>query len=145
MSGYIVYFTRSGNSKRIAESIAKSTGYELVTLSDDMNWNGLFGYLKAGFYTMKDRQVAIKTSVEIPADAKVVVVSPLWAGGAAQAARQFLATRPVNKTSLILSSNASVAANLPNRENYVFVGDVVKKLGNEQQIVTAISKRLNDK
>ena len=144
MNGYVVYFTRSGNSKRIAESIAKDTGYTVVTLSDDMNWTGLLGYIKAGYYSMKDKQVAIKTSLDIPADAKVVVVSPLWAGGAAQAAKQFLATRPVNKTSLILSSNASVAAKLPNRENYYFVGDVVKKLGNEQQIVSAICKRLND-
>jgi hypothetical protein len=144
MSGYVVYFTRSGNSKRIAESIAKNTGYELVTLSDNMDWNGLLGYLKAGYYTMKDKQIAIRTSIEVPADSKVVVVTPLWAGGAAQAARQFLATRPVNKTCLILSSNASVAAKLPNRENYLFVGDIVKKLGNEEQIVSAISKRLVD-
>lgn len=143
MTGSVVYFSRSGNSKRVAEQISTKLGFELIALDDQMNWNGFIGYMKAGYYTIKNKPVPMTLSSQLSDEAHLIVVSPLWAGGPAQVVRQFLTDRPLDTISLVLTSNASVANNLPNRDKYAYVGDIVKKMNNEQMIVGAVVKRFS--
>ncbi len=50
MSKYgVIYFTRTNNSKRVAEKIADRLSCEVVQITDNINWQGLFGYIKADF------------------------------------------------------------------------------------------------
>lgn len=56
----IVYFTRTGTSKRVAEKITKLLSCGIVQIEDNINWKGFFGYLKAGFYSSTNRNVAIE-------------------------------------------------------------------------------------
>ena len=144
MAGYIVYFTRSGNSKRIAEALSKQTGYELVELTDGMDYHGVFGYIKAGYYATQNKPLDVKLSKEVPVDANIIVVSPLWAGGVAQPTRLFLRTRQPKNTSVLITSKGSVAKKLERRNDFYFVGDIVDRLNNETQILGAISKRIKE-
>ncbi|MBC7960795.1 MAG: flavodoxin family protein, partial [Vallitaleaceae bacterium] len=41
----VVYFSRTGNSKRVAEKIAQKIGSHVSVLTDDKNWKGLLGYI----------------------------------------------------------------------------------------------------
>ena len=143
MTGSVVYFSRSGNSKRVAEQISTKLGFELIALEDQMNWNGFLGYMKAGYYTIKNKPVPMTLSSQPSDTSNLIVVSPLWAGGPAQVVRQFLDEKPLDTISLVLTSNASVANDLPNREKYAYVGDIVKKMKNEEMIIGAIVKRFS--
>lgn len=143
MTGSVVYFSRSGNSKRVAEQIASKLNFTLIALEDQMNWNGFIGYMKAGYYTIKNKPVPMSLSPQITDKTNLIVVSPLWAGGPAQVVRQFLNEQPIESVSLILTSNASVANDLPNRDKYAYVGDIVKKMNNEQMIIGAVIKRFS--
>jgi len=47
--GIIVFVTRTGNSRKLAEMAAKETGFPLHEVQDLVNRNGLWGWAKAGF------------------------------------------------------------------------------------------------
>jgi hypothetical protein len=136
----VVYFTRSQNSKRIGQKLAKSLDCSLVELKDDKDWSGLWGYMKAGFYTIKNKDVTISLSESIDSSEDVVLVAPLWAGGPAQAARRFIESRD-NKITLVLSSQASVfEKNI--FKNVLSITTIPSKKGNEDSIVSSISEKL---
>jgi len=52
----VVYFSRSNTSKRIAEGISKKLNCSIVQVTDDKNWDGLFGFIKAGFYSSTNKR-----------------------------------------------------------------------------------------
>jgi len=54
MSKAIVYYSRSGNSKKVADILAQELGVDPIRIVSDMNWKGLFGYMKACYYSMSE-------------------------------------------------------------------------------------------
>lgn len=107
MSYKVVYFSRSGNSERIAKKIAKELSTEVIKISDDMNWNGLLGYIKAGYYSVKNKEVDIKINGKIDFSDEIILVSPIWAGGLASATKSFLKKFSPNKIHLVVTSKGS--------------------------------------
>lgn len=106
--GYkIVYYTRTGNSKRIAEKISKVIEGEVIQITDQMNWTGFFGYMKAGYYSTKDKPVKIEVHGEIKKDDTIILVAPLWAGGIAPACRSFSKQYSFERINLVVSSLGS--------------------------------------
>lgn len=89
MNWVIVYFTRTGNCERIAKRLAEMTAYPLIRLTDDVNWSGVFGFIKAGFYALTGKRTNIKLEGELNAD-RIVLITPIWAGFITPAARSFL-------------------------------------------------------
>jgi len=76
----VVYFTRTGVSKRVAEKIANKLSCELVQITDNMNWKGIFGFIRAGRYAMKEKAVKIEIHGSFGSSEGLIVVTPLWAG-----------------------------------------------------------------
>ena len=98
MSIQVIYFSRTGTSEGIAKDLAMHLDLELYQLQDDMNWRGIWGFLKGGYYAAKNKPVTYRLfnvdkgkvdSLYKPADV-MIIVTPLWAGGAAPAARTFI-------------------------------------------------------
>lgn len=139
----IVYFSRSGTSKKIAEKIAQQLGAPLVELSDHKNWKGLIGYIRAGYYSMMNKDLVIHTSEPIAFDEEIVLVAPLWAGGVAQPARVFLRDKDLKKVSLLITSLGSKAKLDRPREVYGFVGDLVAKEKNEDVVIKSLLAKLS--
>lgn len=139
MNYKVVYFTRSGNSKRIAEKIAGKLSCDIIQITDNMNWIGVFGFLKGGYYSSKNKDVEIKTSKNIEAYDELVVVSPLWAGGVVPAVKVFLKTVPQDKVNLVITSSGS---NIKNRSGYKSVSDIVKSRNNEDVIISNLLSSL---
>jgi len=59
MNYKVVYFTRTGNSKRVAEKIANKLSCETIQITDNINWKGILGFLKGGYYSSKNRNVGV--------------------------------------------------------------------------------------
>jgi len=139
MSYKVVYFTRTGISRRVAEKIARGLDCETVEMKDDMNWNGIFGFIKGGYYAAKDKPVTMRLEKEVEPGDQVVLVSPLWAGGLAPAAREFLKGFPKEQVHLVVTSGGNT---INKTAGYQSVTNVIKNLKNEEEVLEELMGRL---
>jgi hypothetical protein len=107
MKNTVLFFTRTGTSKRIAEKVAKSLGEKPIEITDDKNWSGILGFIKGGYYSAKGKSINIKVNGDMGDAERYIVVSPLWAGKPAPAICEFLKQVPLNKVYLIITCNGS--------------------------------------
>jgi len=137
----VVYFSRSNTSKRIAEGISKKLNCSIVQVTDDKNWDGLFGFIKAGFYSSTNKKVEIKINGTLDNVDEYVVVTPLWAGGIAPATKVFLETVPNEKVHLVVSS---LGNHVKDRSGYKSVSDITRSERNEELVINDLVKKLGN-
>ena len=79
MTYLVVYYSRTGNNKTIAESIANKLSAELDEIVDKKNRQGKLNWLKAG----KDSRSGALTEIEYhknPQDYDTIIIgAPIWA------------------------------------------------------------------
>lgn len=133
MNYKVIYFTRTGTSRRVAEQIANKLSLEVIEITDNMNWKGIFGFIKGGYYASKNRDVEIRIPKNLDDADEIIVVTPLWAGKVAPAINTFLKTKALDKIHLVVTSSGS---NLKDRSGYKSVIDIVKNKNNEEVIIS---------
>jgi flavodoxin len=108
MEPRVLYFTRSGNSERIAQKIADRTGCGVSRITDDKNWKGLIGFLRGGSYAARQKTTnpQITPEAHLSDFSRVVIVGPVWAGKAAPAVYSLLLKEKeqLHKVCLVLTS-----------------------------------------
>lgn len=139
MSYKVVYFSRTGTSKRVAEKLANKLSCDIVEITDNMNWNGFLGFMKGGYYSSLNKPVDIKLSKKLETGDELILVTPLWAGGLSPAARGFLRTVSMEKLHLVVTSNGS---QLKQPSGYKSVSNVVRNNKNEDQVIDELVKKL---
>jgi flavodoxin len=143
MKSAVLYFSRSGNSKRVAEKIADRLGVKSIEITDNKSWGGVLGWIKAGYYASFDKSVDIKVNGSIEGIEQFIVVSPTWAGGPALAVRQLLKKIGSDKAYLVMTSDGSDFKNsLEKYEGKIgklkgYFG-IIKRLKNEEVIIEEI-------
>lgn len=87
-----VYYSRTGNTKRAMEEIARALDAELAELSDGVDRSGVGGWLRSGLDAVRRSSPKVKFKTKWPlSDYKLVIVgSPVWAGRCSAPARGFL-------------------------------------------------------
>ena len=91
MKTLVVYYSRTGNTKKIGAEVAAALGADVEELMDGKNRTGPIGFVMSGREAMKKEPVALKPLDHDPADYDVVVVgSPIWAGTICTPVRTFL-------------------------------------------------------
>jgi hypothetical protein len=143
MKTVVLFFSRTGNSERVATKIASGLGVTPLQITDDKNWSGIWGYLKGGYYASSNKSVNIKVNGNFEEADQYVVISPLWAGGPAPSIRAFLKKVPVNKVNLVITCKGSNIENaLTKYENKVGklkgTFGIVERLNNETQRIEEI-------
>ena len=139
MERKVVYFTRTGTSERVAKKIAARLSCECLQITDNINWQGPVGYIKAGYYSSSNRRVGIKLSGEVGTPVELIVVSPLWAGGLPPATRVFLESVALDTVHLVVTSNGST---VKQRSDYKSVSDITRNENNEDTVVDKLVERL---
>ena len=87
----ISYFSKTGNNKKTAEFLKKLTDADLEEIVDIKKRHGVWGLMSSGFGGAFKSKTNIKPTKLDPADYDLaIVLSPLWAGGVAPAARTYL-------------------------------------------------------
>jgi hypothetical protein len=137
----VLFFTRSNTSKRVAEKIAKKLSCEAIQITDNKNWQGFLGYMKAGFYSSIKKPVEIEILGKVKAADETILVTPFWAGGLAPAAQAFLKTISLDKVHLVVTSNVS---HLNNRSAYKSVSDIVKNNKDEDLVIDSLVSSLKN-
>lgn len=119
----VYYFTRTGDSKKIAESIAQQTGGTCFAVTDGRNWNGAAGFLRGGFEASREKQQP--ASYEKPQDGDTIYLCfPVWAGKFPPAVRTFLAE--VGRARII-AVPSSMGSRLSDQAGFARVIEVIGK------------------
>jgi flavodoxin len=93
MKALVVYYSKSGTTKKIAERIAKKVNADIEALVDKKKRSGLIGWLVAGRDGMKKNATEIASVKYDPANYDIVIIGgPLWGfNSVAPATRTYLA------------------------------------------------------
>lgn len=139
MNYKVVYFSRTGKSNRVAKKLADNLSCNFIQITDNINWNGIFGFFKGGYYSLFDKDVDININGDIDTSSEFILVSPLWFGRISPAARAFFKKIPKNKIHLVMTSNGST---LKNRSGFKSVSDIVGTKKNEDNIINDLIDKL---
>jgi len=87
----VVYYSRTGTTKKIAEIIARELNSDTEEIIDLTNRSGAIGWLKAGRDAMKENLTEIKEIKKNISNYNLIIIgSPNWGGAIAPGVRTFL-------------------------------------------------------
>lgn len=81
MKSLIVYYSRTGNTKNIAETICRKLGADIEEIIDHKNRKGFFGFLLSGNEAFLKKTVPIEElKNDITQYDLLIIGTPIWAG-----------------------------------------------------------------
>jgi flavodoxin len=87
----VVYYTRTGTTKKVAEAIADYLKCEIEEIIDTKNRKGIFGWLRSGADATKERLAVIKDIKHNPASYDMVIMgTPVWGSNLTPAIRTYI-------------------------------------------------------
>ena len=90
MRPLVVYYSRTGNTRFVAEKVAEHLGAETCEVVDLKNRKGRLALLTCGYAAIRKKLTDIEVSKTIDDYDFIIVGSPVWAGKIAPAARTFI-------------------------------------------------------
>ena len=91
MKALVVYYSRTGNTKHVAEMIAEELKADLEELVDKRGREGFLRYLRSGRDAIREKTTELKSLQHQPGDYDLIFVgTPVWASRPAPAVRAFL-------------------------------------------------------
>jgi flavodoxin len=96
MKTLVIYYTRTGNAKFVAETIAAELGADIEEIVDLKNRQGKLSFMSAGRDAMRGKETEIAQTKRTPTDYDLIIIGqPVWAGNPTPAIRTY-----VNKNDL---------------------------------------------
>jgi flavodoxin len=91
MKTLVVYYTRTGNSKFAAETIAAKLGADMEEVVDLKNRQGKLAYMSCGRDAMSGKETEIAPTKRGPADYDLIIIAqPVWAWSPTPAIRTYV-------------------------------------------------------
>jgi len=91
MKSLVLYYSRTGNTRRVAKKIASLLGAEEEEIKDVKKRSGFLGYVGAGIDALFSKPTQIAPLAHNVADFDLIVIgTPVWAGRMTPAVRTFL-------------------------------------------------------
>jgi flavodoxin len=92
MRSIVIFYSRTGNTQFVAETIASIWGSELIPLKDKKKRSGVLGWLLSGRDAYLERQTEIEqVNVDLEKYDIIFLGCPNWASNLAPAIRTFIA------------------------------------------------------
>ena len=105
MRKLIVYYSRTGRNRILAEELQKAIGADIEEIVELKNRQGTWGYLMGGLDSFLRLKTKIKTGEVDPSDyALTIVVAPVWLFRIPPAVRTYLTINKANFRKLALLS-----------------------------------------
>ena len=152
MKSLVVYYSRTGNAKFVAETVAAELGSDIEEVVDLKKRDGKLGWISASRDASGGKQTEIAPTTKNPKDYELVVIgTPVWAWSPSAAIRTYLSKNDLSgkKAALFftLDNNLRQAvektkALMPNAE---FAGEleVKKALKNKEETEKKIADWCN--
>jgi flavodoxin len=103
LSALVVYYSRTGKTKFVAEKIASKLNADIEEVVDLKNRDGWFGWLKAGFDATVGRETEIGEMRKSPRNFKLIVVgTPVWNGRPSSAIKTYLKRNDFSKKNIAI-------------------------------------------
>lgn len=109
----VVAYSRSGNTRKVAQTIASTLHADLDEIREPHGRGGLGGYLRSAREALGKKHAEILPAGRDPADYDVVVLgSPVWAGHLSSPMRRYLADHAcsLKQTALFVTEGGSGGA-----------------------------------
>jgi flavodoxin len=91
MKTLVVYYSRTGKTRFVAEKVASELKAEIEEVVDLKNRSGRFGFLKAGYDATRGNKTEIAETQKLPSDFDLIVVgTPVWNSRPASAISTYL-------------------------------------------------------
>jgi flavodoxin len=91
MKSLVVFYSRSGNTKKVAEAIAKEVKGDLEELVDLQRRSGPIGFIRSGRDASQKKLARLQKTFYDPSQYDLVIVgTPIWAGNITPAVRTYL-------------------------------------------------------
>ncbi len=91
MKTLVVYYSRSGNTKKIAEEISNKVKCDIEEIIDNKNRKGIIGWLISGRDAHSRKLTTISEINKDPSKYDVIAIgTPIWAGLMAPAVRTYI-------------------------------------------------------
>ena len=91
MKSLVIYYSRTGNARFVAETIAAEIGADIEEVIDLKNRKGPLGFLSGGFAARRSKETEIVPTKKSPAGYDLIIVgAPVWAGRPSPAIRTYL-------------------------------------------------------
>lgn len=88
----VVYYSRTGNTRRLAEAIAGAGQFDIEPVIDSRPRLGLIGYVRSSFEAMRAKLTPIAPPQRDPHRYELVVIgTPVWFASVSSPIRTFLA------------------------------------------------------
>ena len=147
MKSLVVYYTRTGNAKFVAETIAAELGSDIEEVVDLKKRAGKLGWMMAGKDATQEKQTQIGPTTRVPQDYDLIVLgTPIWASKPTPAIRTYIAKNDLSgkKVALFFTMDSNLKQAVGKTKalipNVTFVGDIAiqraldKKDETEKQI-----------
>ena len=91
MKSLVVYYTRTGNAKFVAETIAAELGSDTEEIVDRKKRAGALGWVSAGKDSTQEKETQITPTKLSPSNYDLIVIgTPIWAWRPTPAIRTYL-------------------------------------------------------
>jgi len=91
MRSLVVFYSRTGNAKFVAENVASELGADTEEVIDLKNRRGRLGFLKAGYDATRFKETTIEKTKKSPRDYDLIVIgTPVWNSRITPAIRTYL-------------------------------------------------------
>jgi flavodoxin len=91
MRSLVIYYSRTGRTKKIAEELHTSLGADIDEIQDEKKRSGIMGWLSAGRDARSKNTTSIKSVEKNPNDYQVVTIgTPTWNGTVSTPIRTYI-------------------------------------------------------
>ncbi len=81
MKALVVFYSRTGNTREVAQAIAREMPCDIEEIYDTQSRSGIIGWLKSGYQANRQKLTVLKPTNHDPADYDLVIIgTPIWAG-----------------------------------------------------------------
>ena len=112
MKTLVIYYTRTGNARFMAENIVAELGADIEEVVDLKNRQGVLAFMPAGRDAMRGKETEIAQTKRTPANYDLVVIGqPVWAGSPTPAIRTYVKKNDLSgkKVALFFSDSSDQA------------------------------------
>ena len=142
MKSLVVFYSRTGNTKFVAETIAAELGSDIEEVFDQKNRSGALGWISAGKDATLEKEAHIAPTKRLPAEYDLIVVgTPIWAWKPTPAIRTYLVKNDLSgkRVALFFTMDSDLKQAIEKTKaltpNSVFVGELAlaKALENKDE------------
>ena len=91
INALVVYYSRTGNTERIAKNIAGKLNCDIVEIVDKKKRTGIIGWIVAGMDATREKNTEIQRIDKDPSDYKVTIIgTPIWNRNITPAIRTYI-------------------------------------------------------